>query len=159
MVEGTQYTAIHIKLNSSSVWATENLLCPRLGAPQRPLWRRSASSLQRSALALERAHHKRRTNGPWLDSSSTSSERVAEVSPGADAASRKKNGFCFKDFGKTSNVSFCKTFQHMLQSLLLSKRLTLVAFEFLLANQLVGQGMIRQPAWWKGIGLNKHNLE
>lgn len=35
----------------------------------------------------------------------------------------------------------------MLKPHLLSKRLAFVAFELLLANQLVGKGMVRQPAY------------
>ena len=83
-----------------SIWVAEHLLCPRLGAPEKRWWRSSASSPQDLAPALERAHHKRRTNGPELDCSSTSSGRVAGVSPEADVASRKKGRFSLKDLGK-----------------------------------------------------------
>jgi len=47
----------------------------------------------------------------------------------------------------------------VLKLYLLSKRLTFVAFELRLANQVVGKGMVRQPAWLKRLGMNKNNRE
>lgn len=102
-----QYIAIHTKLDSCEYFGGRTPAMPRLGAPQRPLWRGSASSPRRSTSARERAHHKRRTNGPELHCSNTSSGRVAEVSPETDAIFFWKTSN-FQGFGKTGNVSCCK---------------------------------------------------